>query len=379
MAYESVDKLQKVLAEKVFNHTKDPKKAAGRALGTLVEIITFYLIKTWGLNNQISIERGLEEYGNPDITHNVEYSLHPILRSTILTIDKTDKTITANVILKALEKTDFEITGFVRKSNSLLSNGILRNACTIASSLDTFLLCSIKNDIGNSLELHVYEQSRKPYTMFECKRVGIEEGMTKGPQTIEKAKQGAYVARAASSLQKIRTEQGNLHGIIYKSDGSYIIKPFVDLMEEIIYSDDKELLRRFILTVGVVSNHGNWFTSENPNKELKVLAQSYDWLIFLTDKGLSEFIDNLLFNPIEEHKLIRETFLSSYSEGKKKNQFTKVQMNLEADRILLNYFNTNINKIEGWFNIISPKKKELSILKNELSELKNKNWKNILK
>lgn len=26
MAYESVDKLQKVLTEEVFNHTKDPKK-----------------------------------------------------------------------------------------------------------------------------------------------------------------------------------------------------------------------------------------------------------------------------------------------------------------------------------------------------------------
>ncbi len=46
MAYESVDKLQRVLAEEVFNHTKDPKKASGRALGTLVEIITYYLLKT---------------------------------------------------------------------------------------------------------------------------------------------------------------------------------------------------------------------------------------------------------------------------------------------------------------------------------------------
>jgi hypothetical protein len=40
-------------------------------------------------------------------------------------------------------------------------------------------------------------------------------------------------------------------------------------MEEVILSDDKELLRRFILTVGVVSNHGNWFTSDNPNKEIE--------------------------------------------------------------------------------------------------------------
>jgi len=85
---DSVDKLQKVLADKVFNHTIDPKKASGRALGTLVEIITYYLLKTWKLNNHISIERGLTEYGNPDIIHNVEYSLHPIMRDSLLIIDK---------------------------------------------------------------------------------------------------------------------------------------------------------------------------------------------------------------------------------------------------------------------------------------------------
>lgn len=378
MAYESVDKLQKALVENVFHYAKDSKKAAGRALGTIVEIITYYLIKSWGLNNQISIERGLEEYGNPDITHNVEFSLHPIVRSSFLTIDKTDKSITASKILKALEAAKYDLTGFQIKPNQLLNNGVLRNACTIATSKDAFLLCSFKADLGDKYELHVYEQSKKTYSVFECKRVGVEEGMSKGPQTIEKAKQGAYVARSASSLQKIRTESGELHGIIYKSDGSYIIKPFVDLMEEIIYSDDKELLRRFILTVGVVSNHGNWFTSENQNKELKVLAQSYDWLLFLTDIGLATFIEQLLFKPTAEFAAIREAFISSYAADKKKNQFTKVQMNLEADRILLDYFKKNLTTIEGWFNIISPKKKKLSTLKAELNELKNKNWTIIL-
>lgn len=388
MAYESVDKLQKVLADEVFTHTKDPKKASGRALGTLVEIVTYYLLKTWGLNNQISIERGLAEYGNPDITHNVEYSLHPIVRSSFLTIDKSAKSITSNVILKALDATGFDLTGFERKSNLLLSNGILRNACTIATSETSFLLCSIKSDIGEKLELHIYEQNRKPYAMFECKRVGVEEGMTKGPQTIEKAKQGAYVARMASSLQKIRSESGEMQGIIYKSDGSYIIKPYVNLMEEVIYSSDKELLRKFILTIGVVSNHGNWikktttgelsFSEEHFQKELMVLAQSYDWLLFLTDQGLSDFIDKLLLHPIPEFQFLRDTFLASYTEGKKKNQFTKVQMNIEADRILLKYFKDNIETVEKWFNVISPSQKSLKTLKDELEELKNKNWKTIL-
>lgn len=388
MAYESVDKLQKVLAEEVFNHTKDPKKASGRALGTLVEIITYYLLKTWGLNNQISIERGLAEYGNPDITHNVEYSLHPIVRSSFVTVDKSEKSITSNIILKALTAIGFDLTGFERKNNQLLSNNILRNACTIATSENSFLLCSIKSNLGKKLELHIYEQNKKPYAMFECKRVGVEEGMTKGPQTIEKAKQGAYVARTASSLQKIRSESGEMQGIIYKSDGSYIIKPYVNLMEEVIFSSDKELLRKFILTIGVVSNHGNWikktadgdlsFSEENFQKELMVLAQSYDWLLFLTDKGLSDFIDKLLLHPIPELQFLRDTFLSSYTEGKKKNQFTKVQMNIEADRILLKYFSENLATVESWFNVISPSQKSLTILKDELEELKNKNWQNIL-
>lgn len=54
-------------------------------------------------------------------------------------------------------------------------------------------------------------------------------------------------------------------------------------------------------------------------------------------------------------------------------------MNIEADKVLLDYFSKNISTIDGWFNIISPKKKNLSTLKDELQELKNKNWKEILK
>ena len=378
MAYESIDKIQKVLAYEVFAHTKDSKKASGRALGTFVEIITYYLLKTWGLNDQISIKRGLEEYGNADITHNVEFSLHPIVRSTACNLEKAEKAITAGKILKLLEEKQFDLNGMQRTSNLLLSKEMLRNACTIATAKNSFLLASVADIQRNGIKLNIYEQSRKAYAIFECKRVGVEEGMRKGPQTIEKAKQGAYVARVASSLQKIRTESGEMHGIIYKSDGSFIIKSFVKLLEEVIYSSDKELLRRFILTVGVVSNHGNWFTAENHNKELKVLAQSYDWLLFLTDTGLSSFIENLLLKPKKEFRLVREVFLSSYAKDKTRNQFTKVKMNIDADKILLQYFRDNLNVIETWFNINSPKGKSLSVLKNELKELQGKNWKNIL-
>ncbi|MEW5841858.1 MAG: hypothetical protein AB1775_01190 [Bacteroidota bacterium] len=379
MSYKSVDKLQQVLAKNIFHYTKDPKKAAGRALGTIVEIITYYLLKTWELNNQISIERGLEEYGNSDITHNVEFSLHPVIRSSSLALNKTAQSISSSKIIRALQNEKYSLESFKIKPNLLLSNDVLRNACTIASSKDSFLLCSIIKDCGDTFELFIYEQNKKPYAIFECKRVGVEDGMRKGPQTIEKAKQGAYVARSASSLQKIRNEFGEMYGIIYKSDGSFIVKPFVDLMEKIIYSKDKELLRRFILTVGVVSNHGNWFTSSNQNKELKVLAQSYDWLLFLKDEGLANFIEQLLLSQTKYYAPVRNAFISSYTATKKKNQFTKVQMNVEANNVLIDYFAKNITVIESWFNVISPHEKRLSMLKNELSELKNKDWTNILK
>jgi len=388
MSFESIDKLQKVLSNEVFQHTKDPKKASGRALGTLVEIITFYLLKTWGLNNSISIEKGIYEYGNQKISHNVEYSLHPIIQSIVIRIMKTEKSITSNMILNTLKLNGFDLTKFHRKNNLLISNNILRNACVIAVSEDSNLLCSINSILEDELEIQVYEQNSKPYAIVECKRVGVEEGMTKGPQTIEKAKQGAYVARSSSSLQRIRSESGEMLGIIYKSDGSYLIKPYVSFMEEIILSNDKELLRKFIVTIGVVSNHGNWikksesgllsFSEETFQKELLVLAYSYDWLLFLTDKGLSNFIDKLLLNPKKEFQHLRDIFLKSYEEGKKKNQFTKVQMNVEADRILLQYFQQNIQEVENWFSVITPNQKSLTILKNELYELSIKDWSSIL-
>lgn len=379
MPYESVDKLQNALVEHVFHYARDSKKAAGRALGTIVEIITYYLVKTWDLEQQVSIERGLEEYGNPDITHNVEFSLHPVCFSHRFELAKSGKSVTANAIFKAVAG-QIQNSGTFKPAgkNSLLSGGVLRNACTVATAPGSYLLCRILSETPTAFDLEVYQQHRKPYAVFECKRVGVEEGMRKGPQTIEKAKQGAYVARSASSLQKIRTESGDLHGIIYRSDGSYIIKPFVDLLDEIISSSDPELLRRFILTIGVVSNHGNWFTSENQNKELKVLAQSYDWLLFLTDKGLSEFITRFLLKPAAAHKPVQEAFVSSYAAAKKSNQFTKVRMNRDADRVLTSYFAQNRATVEGWFNVISPARKKLAALECELNQLKSKPWNTIL-
>lgn len=370
--------MQKALTENVFSYAKDSKKAAGRALGTIVEIITFYLLKTCKLNNNISIEKRIPEYGNPDITHNVEYSLHPVLNEYKIQIQNNNSSITSNKILKALENS-LDLTSFKKINNNLLSrDGILRNACTIAASDNSNLVASIISKTDEKTIVSVIEQSNKPFAIFECKRVGVEEGIKKGPQTIEKAKQGAYVARTISSLQKVRLSSGELYGIIYKENNVLYSKPYHELLAQVIESEEPELLKRFILTIGVVSNHGNWFTSEDHNKELKVLAQSYDWLIFLEDSGITEFIEDLIFSPSSEYKDVKKTFLASYSSKKKKNQFTKVQMNINADAALLKYFSENLVRIEKWFNIIAPASGSIDQLKDEIKTLNSKSWEEIL-
>ena len=378
MTYESVDQLQKALTKKVFHYAKDSKKAAGRALGTIVEIITFYLLKTWKLNKSISIEKRIPEYGNPDITHNVEYSLHPVLNKYKIQILNDNFSITTNKILEALDKS-LDLVSFEKMNNNLLSkDGILRNACTVAACDNSNLVASIINQTDDKIIISVAEQGNKPFAIFECKRAGVEEGTKKGPQTIEKAKQGAYVARTVSSLQKVRLNSGELYGIIYKGKKILYSKPYHELLAQVIGSNDAELLKRFILTVGVVSNHGNWFTSKNHNKELKVLAQSYDWLLFLSDSGITKFFEDLIFNPSPEYKVVKKAFLASYAAKKKKNQFTKVQMNINADAALLKYFSENLIRIEKWFNVIAPTSGNIRKLKDEIKTLRLKSWKEIL-
>jgi len=378
MAYQSVDQLQNVLAGTVFHYTKDAKKASGRALGTLVEIITFYLLKSWGFEHSVAVERPLPEYGNRGISHNVEYSLHPILRGQELVVDELKLPLTAAKLLTEAEAHGFTHTGFSRNNTTLLAtNGVLRNACTIGTRDGSHLVATLDSKTKGGYKAQIVEQFTKPYAIFECKRVGIEEGMKKGPQTIEKAKQGAYVAKSVSSLHKLRKGTGELQGLMFKDDGSLLSGPYEELILKVIQYEGPELLRDFILTVGVVSNHGNWFNSDDHNKELKVLAQSYDWLLFLTDEGLSEFIHELLLEPEPLLQPAREAFIASYTSDKKHNQFTKVQMEYEADQVLQAYFKDNEARIESWFNVITPRGRGVPMLQNELSMLRGKNWEKV--
>jgi len=377
MPYESVDALQRALTRDVFHCAKDAKKAAGRALGTMVEIITFYLIKTWGLEKHTAIERKLPEYANPDITHNVEFSLHPSVEIAAFKVDKTELPLTPKKILKLLDSPVW--TGQDSKSTQLLSSKkILRNACTLYEDDTRVIVAYLDKATKTSYHLSVNQLTPHPFAVLECKRVGVEEGVKKGPQTIEKAKQGAYVARTVSSLQKIRMSDGSVYGVLHLDSGDLRCEPYEDFLRSVVASNGASLLRDFTLTVGLVSNHGNWFTSDDHNKELKVLAQSYDWLLFLTDTGLSEFVESLLVKPAKRYQPIRDAFVRSYSGKKEGNTFTKVKIALSADLALQDYFSSNLGKVDSWFNVISPAGHSVADLKRELTSLASKNWKRIL-
>ena len=348
LSFESIDALQKTLADRVFHYAADRKKAAGRALGTLVEIVTYYTLRAWNLSDHIVIERKVSEFANPEILHNVEFSLHPVRSKHKVNLSPLSLPVTPAKIrhqlplLEALE---------LKSAQVLSKDSIKRNAAVLADGEDGPIVANIENQNKSRCTIAICDLSPEPFAIVECKRVGVEEGMKKGPQTIEKAKQGSYVARSVSSLQKVRLRSGQSQGFIEQTDGEFRFEPYLELQREIIDSSSLSEFPGFMLTVGIVSNHGNWFTSDNQNKELRVLAQSYDWLIFLTDQGLSKFIDDLLLNPSNKMKPVSKAFRKSYSGQKNVNRFTKVRMDVEADRRLQRYFSQHKGEIENWFNV----------------------------
>ncbi len=336
-------------------------------MGTLVEVVAHYLLCAWEFRNHLVIERKLTEYANPEIAHNVEFSLHPIVGQQEFRIASSLPVTPAKVRrhLQVLEN-------YRLKSSQIVTrHGIKRNSTVLTETERGPIVAHVDAMGADFYDLTVCELRAAPHAIFECKRVGVEEGMRKGPQTIEKAKQGAYVARAVSSLQKVRGRSGEIHGIIEDAEGKFRIAPYEQLLRKVIGASARSQYPGFIMTVGVVSNHGNWFTSDNFNKELLVLAQSYDWLLFITDSGLHQFIEDMLLDPIAEYSPAREAFLASYSGRAGKNKFTKVNMDVDADRVLVKYFGKYRREVETWFNVISPSGRSIEDLKSDLYTLAN--------
>lgn len=353
-SYQSVDALQNALARTVFNGTQAPKKAAGRALGTIVELITFYMLREWGLERHVAIERGLPEYGNSLITHNVEFTLHPSVNIASLRLPADDKTLTTRRIATALKGAGFASAlsdATLRGSIALTRGSVLRHAATVADAPGAFITAYLT---GGDSKYTVSRLSEAPFAMFECKRVGVEEGQRKGPQTIEKAKQGAYVARSVSGLQRIPLKNGSVAALVEAADGSLQTHPdYYQFIRDAIDAGDAQSLLNVVLTIGVVSDHGNWFTATTLNKEMRVLAQSYDWLLFLTDKALAEFIESVLQGTDSAFAATRAAFDATHGRTSGTTTFTKVTIESEADEELSKFF-ADTKPWGRWFNVVSP-------------------------
>lgn len=372
----TVDRVQKRLAETVFAHTKDKKKAAGRALGTLVEVVTYYLVHAWGLRHNVLIERPIPEFGNPKIKHNVEFTLHGINSESE---HELNENIQLPLSVAKLRKV-FDLGSPNKKTQQLLdSEEIVRNSCVIKDdTVGRVSALHLDKHSIRSTRVSLTEVFEKPFALFECKRVGVEDGMKKGPQTIEKAKQGAYVAKTVSGIQKIWLPSGEQGGLLFDEKKQPVAAPYRDVVRSIIESLEPRLtIKDMVLTIGVVSNHGNWFTNDDPHKEMRVLASAYDWLLFLTDVGLLHFVERLL-DKRSVLPAASKAFLASYGpDKKKKNRFTKVQMDAEAHQELQAYFAENLEEVEGWFNVIGPSKGTVPELRDLLQTLADIQWSEI--
>jgi hypothetical protein len=376
MTYESIEALQGALARDVFVRAKDAKKAAGRALGTIVETLTFFVLESWGLRDGLAIEQKLPEFGNGEITHNVEFSLHPRIDKTTINLrpDQLASSLSAKKLLKDFQDARDICSGLTVGTTTILDKSFVqRNCCVIAKSTDgkQFVTAQLLG-LGNQPVLHLNRLVSPPYAMFECKRVGVEEGQKRGPTTIEKAKQGAYVASRVSSLQRIFSHDGSHLAVVFEADGSAKISPYKETLDWVISNGSIRDLEGVVATVGIVSNHGNWFTGTNLNKELKVLRQSYDWLLFLKDNALAEFITDAIFNPAIGMECVREAFLATYEtmEKGRRNTFTKVTMSPTVYSAMLDYMVQRKEHIaKDWFEVLAPFGSSLFELQNELITL----------
>ncbi len=81
--------------------------------------------------------------------------------------------------------------------------------------------------------------------------------------------------------------------------------------------------------------------------------------------------------PVAELQPAREAFLASYNAEKRGNCFTKVKIRVEADLALKHYFATREAEIEGWFNVVAPRRGTIEHLRDDLVKLANKDWRSI--
>jgi hypothetical protein len=153
------------------------------------------------------------------LTHRVEFTLHQLISIKTATLKETKRNGRAESYLVSKEEAEEGSDGSLKLVSKLGLGGIFffsvpfkqKSSINFGSS-EVFHVAECVS--GKKCEIRTL--SAAPVAYIECKRVGLEEGTATGPQTIEKAKQAAYVALRSSAVQKVRTPKG-LYGAFYQN------------------------------------------------------------------------------------------------------------------------------------------------------------------
>jgi len=350
----TVDDLQQQLMNEFFDRKRSPKKAAGRALGVIQEVITYYTLRSMGVYKSVFLEGRLPEYNptKPALTHNAEFTIHNVVEEQEVELDKT--TIGDKEYSYYLK----EISGLEKDVNEqlverLYEGGIRLFAVPIGKKSELDFrhegIMRVAEWISESRgQVRVLQQ--RPVAYVECKRVGLEEGTTSGPQTIEKAKQAAYVAGHSSAIQGLRGPLTK-HGTYYDTDQEqWIVKLYEDIWNDIINRDlEVEHAIRSIIFVG---NHVNWYPGGDMSKDLQVMVDNHDWAVWVEDNALVDFSTEFLF---ARNSKVGEAFRMHHSDDRSSGvrYFSKQSIWEPAHRELLDFFESKFDHVrDDWFRVL---------------------------
>jgi len=361
-SFGAIDEAQMALANEIFDSRESPKKAAGRAIGTLQEILAYSVLHHYELDSRTYLEYPLPEQGLEEVTHEVEFSIHPKVgeRGAEISGRKHE-----NATLSDLDASSL----YDSKANRLKKPTLVHHDDDgwdrIRTNPGLLKQDDLKNWEYDSIPIAYYNNGNKkivlldpqPIGFIECKRVGLEEGTTSGPQTIEKAKQATLVAFRTSRLQKIITSDGKKGLLI--DDDHVEVGNFEELWEDTLSEGDPEELRGVVRSVLFFSNHGNWYPQDNEGKGVKMIKSSFDWAVWVEDEGLIELIEFVLNdtdmrNAFNLHVESSETIL------------TKSKFESDARESMLEFVSSNWDRIsEDWFTVLEPEGKSIEDLMDE--------------
>lgn len=361
-SFDAIDEAQMALSNEIFDSTRSPKKASGRAIGTLQEMLAYSILHYHNLDDRIYLEYPLPEQGLEEVTHSVEFSIHPKIGTKPAAVSgrKHD-----NVTLQDTDAEDL----YGEDSERLKKVRLVQHDDdydVIHTNPSLLKLDDLKNWPYNNIPIgrladegdkEIVLLDPQPVGFIECKRVGLEEGTTSGPQTIEKAKQAGFVALRTSRLQKIITSDGK-KGVLV-NDGSVEYDDFEKLWESKLSSQNPSDLRGIVRSVLFFSDHGNWFPGNEESKDVKILKSSFDWAIWVEDDGLIELVEFVL-NDTDMRRAFELHVDSS------KTILTKSKLESRARQAMLRFVEENWESLsENWLTVLEPEGKSIEDLLEE--------------